>query len=75
MKITNIISQHRRDFTFEATCEGCGHVQINDSGYDDANYYDNVVPNQKCKKCGESTNSLGETPDKITPRVPPGLVI
>lgn len=64
MKITKTYNWSRRDFCYEAKCEGCGNVEQHGGGYDDANYYENVVPNQKCKKCGESTNTLGlRTPD------------
>ncbi len=65
MKITKMISQYRRDFTAEYTCEGCGNKQIDNSGYDDAYYHQNVIPNKKCKKCGESTITLGKS---IEPR-------
>lgn len=35
MKITKMIYQHRRDFSAEYTCEGCGNKQIIDDGYDE----------------------------------------
>ena len=55
-----MISQHRRDFTAEYTCEGCGNIHPKDSGYDDDYYHENVIPNKKCNKCGESTITLGK---------------
>ena len=75
MKITSIISQHRRDFRANMECEFCQTKFFLDNGYDDANYYNNVIPNQKCKSCGESTNSKGGEADSITPRIPAGVVI
>ena len=60
MKITKMISQHRRDFYAEYTCEGCSNIHPKDSGYDDDNFHQNVIPNKKCNKCGESTITLGK---------------
>lgn len=57
MKITNTYNWNRRDFSFDATCEHCGGVDKKNYGYDDANYYNNVVPDIKCSNCGESSNS------------------
>lgn len=68
MKIKKIISQHRRDFTAIMKCEFCGHEEKDNSGYDDRNYHDNVIPNMGCKKCGKSTVSengeIENTPTK-----------
>jgi hypothetical protein len=57
MKITETYGWHRRDFSFTAKCEHCGNVETNINGYDDDNFYNNVVPDMKCTKCSESTNS------------------
>ena len=51
MKIKNILSQHRRDFTATMECEHCGHEQKLTSGYDDSFYHQNVIPNMECDKC------------------------
>lgn len=59
MRIIRKHSQHRRDCKVDLECEGCGEV-VTRGAYDDRNMWDNVVPNWKCEKCGESTNSLGE---------------
>ncbi len=75
MKITRITGQHRRDFTADMECEFCKATSKLGGGYDDANYYNNVIPNMKCKECGGSTNSKGGEADNITPRVPAGVVI
>ena len=61
-------SQSRRDYTALMECEFCGHQQIDDSGYDDRNYHDNVIPNQKCKSCNKSTLSENGTVDVTATR-------
>lgn len=61
MKLQRIIKQHRRDFQGEYQCEFCNHIS-RDKGmdsYDDRFYHDVVIPNAKCKICGESTFSKG----------------
>lgn len=61
MRIKQMISQYRRDFTALMQCEFCEHTETLTSGYDDSYYHREVIPNQKCKKCGESTISGGGT--------------
>jgi ribosomal protein L37AE/L43A len=63
MKIKEIVSQFRRDFTAVYVCEGCGNEKKQGGGYDDRNYHDNVIPEMKCDKCGKSTKDLGITPE------------
>ena len=75
MKIKKITSQHRRDFYAEIECESCGHVVKNWSGYDDHNYYVNVMPNLKCKSCDKSTNDLGIESEPIEPKYKPWEVV
>lgn len=62
MRIKEITSQHRRDFTAIMECEHCGHNEVDNSGYDDAFYHQNVIPNMKCDKCGKKAS------DDYTPR-------
>jgi len=57
MKIEEIVSMNRRDFTAIYKCENCG-TEKKGSGYDDRNFHDNVVPNMKCKNCGKSSIDL-----------------
>ena len=52
MKIKKIISQHRRDFRAIYECEHCG-AERESSGYDDANFHQNVIPTFECHKCGK----------------------
>ncbi len=52
MKIKQILSQSRRDFTAIYICEHCGNEEKS-SGYDDTNFHQNVIPKMKCKKCGK----------------------
>lgn len=70
-----MLSQHRRDFTAEMTCESCNHKQIDNSGYDDAFYHQNVIPNIKCKKCGETTITLGKPIEQTQTKYPEGYQI
>lgn len=51
MKIKTITSQHRRDFQAIYECEHCGK-ESKGSGYDDANFHQNVIPHMECKDCG-----------------------
>jgi ribosomal protein L37AE/L43A len=75
MKIKEIKSQHRRDFTAIYQCQFCGHT-YEGSGYDDTNFHQNVVPDKKCEKCGKSTNSEpGEKPRAFAPRYPDGMEV
>ena len=52
MKIREITSQNRRDFSAVYVCEHCGATQEG-SGYDDANFHRAVIPKMKCKRCGK----------------------
>lgn len=54
MKIKEIISQSRRDFTATMECEHCGKTELNEYGYDDDNYHRNVIPKMECKTCGKT---------------------
>lgn len=58
MKIKQITSQHRNDYTAKMECEHCGHVQDDMYGYNDTNYYENDIPEQHCQSCGK--NRAGE---------------
>jgi len=55
MKIKKINSQSRRDFYADYECEHCGNIKKNSSGYDDANFHNNVIPKMKCSKCGKTS--------------------
>jgi C4-type Zn-finger protein len=52
MKIKKILSQSRRDFWADYECEHCGHIEHDKSGYDDAHFHNEVIPEMKCEKCG-----------------------
>jgi len=60
MKLIEKIKQSRRDFQGKYECQSCGNIETDNGydSYDDDFYHDNVIPAMKCKKCGESTNSL-----------------
>jgi ribosomal protein S27E len=59
MKVLKKYNQNRRDCYIDIECEGCGNKKENVSAYDDRYFWDNVVPDMKCKKCGKSANDLG----------------
>jgi len=52
MRIKEIITQHRRDFTAIYECEHCGFTKKM-SGYDDDHFHRYVVPKLVCEKCGK----------------------
>ena len=74
MKEIKRTSQNRRDFRADYKCEGCGHIEKKVSGYDDNYFHTQVIPNKKCKECGETTISLKETVIDNT-IVPAGITI
>lgn len=67
MKIIKTYAWNRRDFSFDAECEACGHVIKDCSGYDDSYFYNSVMPDKKCTECGFKTNDAG-VPETITPK-------
>lgn len=71
MKIKEIKSQYRRDFTAVYECEHCGHTETG-YGYDDANFHNNVIPAMKCKECGKAAPSTYEP--KAT-KYPEGMTV
>lgn len=71
MRIKEIISQHRRDFKAIFECEHCGYTETK-SGYDDANYHQNVIPKMKCSKCGKVA---GENYRPLTTKYPEGMQV
>ena len=57
MKIKQITSQSRRDFSAILICEHCGAEAKLNNGYDDDNYHINVIPNFECQECGKKSPS------------------
>lgn len=55
MKIKEIISQSRRDFTAMMICEHCSNEYILKDGYDDDFYHEKVIPNMECSKCNKKS--------------------
>ncbi|HKJ34276.1 MAG TPA: hypothetical protein VJ945_01410 [Flavobacteriaceae bacterium] len=70
MKIKKINSQSRRDFWADMECEHCGHIEKNVSGYDDANFHQNVIPKMECKECGKTS---GDDYRPLTTKYPEGM--
>ena len=64
MHIKEIISQNRRDFRAIYKCEHC-NKEVTLSGYDDANFHDNVIPDMKCTnpKCKKTASANYEPRD------------
>ena len=71
MKIKEIISQHRRDFTAIYECEHCGYT-YKDDGYDDAYFHNTVIPNIVCPECGKKSP---DTYRPLTTKYPEGYQI
>ena len=71
MKIKEILSQHRRDFTAIYVCEHCGH-EYKGSGYDDEHFHKNVIPDKKCPECGKKAD---ENYRPLTTKYPDGTTI
>jgi hypothetical protein len=70
MRIVEILSRHRNDFSFICGCEHCGHQYRRGDGYADAYYCLRVVPGQHCPECG--LNTYGEPRTAIGDRSPTG---
>lgn len=68
MKVLEKYNQHRRDCYCDLKCEDCGFEETDKYAYDDRNFWDNVIPNRKCKKCGMSSNELGIKADVVPTR-------
>lgn len=73
MKISEMLSRHRRDFTAMMKCEFCGKTEKLEHGYDDRNYHDRVIPKMECSECKKSTESEGGTPDETPTLYPEGM--
>ena len=63
MKIKQIKNQMRRDFIAIFECEHCNHnEELN--GYDDEYFHRKVIPQMKCKSCGQ------KSPEDYRPLMP-----
>jgi hypothetical protein len=58
MRIKEILSSHRSDFTAMMECEHCESTQKLTTGYNDAYYHDRVIPSMTCNACKK--NRAGE---------------
>ena len=75
MKVLEIYNQHRRDCHVDMECQSCKTKQTITTGYDDSNYWVNIVPNMKCKKCGKSTIDLNLYAEEIKTKYPEGMQV
>jgi transcription elongation factor Elf1 len=71
MKIKEILSQSRRDFTAIYECEHCEHLSKG-RGYDDANFHQNVIPEMICTNCGKKAD---ENYRALTTKYPEGFQV
>lgn len=71
MRIKEIKSQYRRDFTAIYECEHCGHTSKG-YGYDDENFHKNVIPKMTCEKCGEKAD---DNYRPLTTKYPDGVEV
>ena len=71
MKIKEITRQSRRDFDAVYECEHCGEL-YKSTGYDDANFHNNVIPSFKCVACGKTAK---DTYRPLTTKYPEGFQI
>lgn len=71
MRIKEIISQHRRDFTAIYECEHCGHT-AKGTGYDDAYFHENVIPKKRCTKCDKTA---ADNYRPLTTKYPEGMQV
>ena len=69
MKIKEILSQTRRDFTAIYECEHCGYIK-KERGYDDENFHQNIIPKMICVKCGKVA---GDNYRPLATKYPEGL--
>jgi C4-type Zn-finger protein len=58
MKIKELLTQHRSDFTATMECEHCNHTCKLTTGYHDNYYHTKVIPGMHCPVCGK--NRAGE---------------
>ena len=76
MKVLKIYNQMRRDCYCDLECENCGNKRIKVTGYDDGNFWNNVIPDYKCIKCGKSTNDLDiKIKQNIQTKYPEGMQV
>ena len=74
MRIKEIISQHRRDFTAIYVCDNCGN-EVKKSGYDDSFFHQNVVPKMVCESCGKSEVDFNENYRPLATKYPDGMQV
>lgn len=71
MELIKSYNWSRRDFTGDYKCEFCNY-ELTTYGYDDSNFYQNVIPNMVCPECGKHSEV---SPEVVSTRYPEGLVI
>lgn len=74
MRIKEIFSQNRRDFTAIFECEGCGDSFAR-RGYDDDYFHLTVIPEMKCAACGKTGAECGADYRPLRTKYPEGLQV
>ncbi len=75
MELIEKKDQFRRDFTGIYECESCGERETRIRCYDDDYFHDKVMPNEKCRICGKSTNDLGIVSKRCQTKYSPHEVV
>ena len=72
MRIKEILHQHRRDFEAIFECEHCGFTEKK-SGYDDAFFHNNVIPDMECPQCHRKADREKYRP--LSTKYPEGMQV
>lgn len=72
MRIIEIISQMRRDFSALFECEHCKQTETIKGCYDDSYFHQKVIPKMKCKNCGKKSD---ENYRSLQTKYPDGMQI
>ena len=65
MKLITKIWQHRFDFVGIYQCEHCGKRYQAD-GYEDQNFYQNIIPNAVCDNCNDKSDKCTNTQEYLS---------
>jgi len=71
MRIKEIKSQSRRDFTAIYVCGHCG-LEKESYGYDDHYFHSKVIPDMSCGSCGKKA---GENYRPLQTKYPEGMTV
>lgn len=70
MKIKQITSQFRSDFSATMECEHCRHTEHITNGYHDDFFHERVIPAMRCAACGKNrAGEMAHTDKDVSPMV------